>query len=150
MCVQLFVTLGSITHTLLGPRDFPGKNTGVGFHALLQGIFPAQRSNLCLLCLLHWQVDSLPLAPPIKFNWDTAHPLVYTAYLAAFMLHRQSGPMAHTTKSIYYLIFEEKACQSLIYAFYLVLSCILPSQLCLFLGQNFLKCIYLQHYAYLN
>ena len=46
--------------------DFPGKNTGVGCHALLQGIFPTQGSNLSLFCLLHWQVDSLPLAPPGK------------------------------------------------------------------------------------
>ena len=30
--------------------DSPGKNTGVGCHALLQGIFPAQGWNLCLLC----------------------------------------------------------------------------------------------------
>ena len=27
------------------PWDFPGKNTGVPFHALLQGIFPNQGSN---------------------------------------------------------------------------------------------------------
>ena len=39
-------------------RDSPGKNTGVGCHALLQGIFPTQGSNLCLPCLLHWQVGS--------------------------------------------------------------------------------------------
>ena len=43
--------------------DSPGKNTGVGCHALLQGIFPTQGSNLHLLCLQHWQVGSLPLAP---------------------------------------------------------------------------------------
>ena len=30
-------------------RDSPGKNTGVGFHVLLQGIFPTQGSNLGLL-----------------------------------------------------------------------------------------------------
>ena len=30
-----------------------GKNTGVGRHYLLQGIFPTQRLNLCLLHLLH-------------------------------------------------------------------------------------------------
>ena len=36
----------------------PGKNTGVGCYALLQGIFPTQRSNLCLLL---WQANSLPL-----------------------------------------------------------------------------------------
>ena len=35
-------------------------------HFLLQGIFPTQGSNLCLLCLLHWQADSLPLVPPRK------------------------------------------------------------------------------------
>ena len=46
--------------------DFPGKNTAVGCHALLQGIFPTQGSNLRLLCLLHWQAGSLPLAPPGK------------------------------------------------------------------------------------
>ena len=28
--------------------DSPGKNTGVGCHFLLQGIFPTQRSNPCL------------------------------------------------------------------------------------------------------
>ena len=31
----------------------PGKNTEVGCHALLQGIFPTQGSNPCLLQLLH-------------------------------------------------------------------------------------------------
>ena len=35
------------------PWDFPGKNTGVGCHYLLQGIFLIQGSNLHLLCLLH-------------------------------------------------------------------------------------------------
>ena len=38
---------------LLYPWDSSGKNTGVGCHALLQGIFPTQESNLHLLCLLH-------------------------------------------------------------------------------------------------
>ena len=35
------------------PRDSPGKNIGVGCHALLLGIFPTQGSNLHLLHLLH-------------------------------------------------------------------------------------------------
>ena len=47
---------------LLWPWDFPGKNTGVGCHFLLQRIFPTQGLNPHLLCLLHWQVDSLPLS----------------------------------------------------------------------------------------
>ena len=46
--------------------DSPGENTGVDCHALLHGIFPTQGSNPCLLCLLHWQADSLPLEPPEK------------------------------------------------------------------------------------
>ena len=53
---------------LLCPWDSPGKNTGVGCHALLQGTFLTQGSNPCLLSLLHWQVGSLPLAPPGKPN----------------------------------------------------------------------------------
>ena len=49
---------------LFRPWDFPGKNTGVGCHFLLQGVFLTQGSNLHLLCLLHWQVGTLPLTPP--------------------------------------------------------------------------------------
>ena len=49
-CVRLFVTLWTIQPTrLLCPRYSPGKNTGVGYHTLLQGIFPTQGSNLGLL-----------------------------------------------------------------------------------------------------
>ena len=43
-------------------RDSPGKDTGVGCHFLLQGTFLTQGSNPHLLCLLHWQADSLPLS----------------------------------------------------------------------------------------
>ena len=46
---------------LLCPWDSPGTHTGAGCHLLLQGTFPTQRQNLCLLRLLHWEVDSLPL-----------------------------------------------------------------------------------------
>ena len=47
---------------LLHPRDFPGKNTWVGCHFFLQGIFPNQRMKPSLLCVLQWQMDSLPLS----------------------------------------------------------------------------------------
>ena len=40
---------------------FQARNIGVGYHFLLQGIFPTQGSNPRLLCLLHWQAYSLPL-----------------------------------------------------------------------------------------
>ena len=44
---------------LLCPWDCPGKNTGVGCHFLLQGIFLTQESNMRLL---HWQAASLLLS----------------------------------------------------------------------------------------
>ena len=34
----------------------------MGYHFLLQGIFLTQGLNPNLLCLLYWQVDSLPLS----------------------------------------------------------------------------------------
>ena len=40
--VLLFVTPWTRAHGLLCPWNSPGKNTGVGCHALLQGIFPTQ------------------------------------------------------------------------------------------------------------
>ena len=54
--------------------DSPGKSTGVGCHALLQGIFPTQGSNPCLLCLLHWQAGSLPLGPPVNPYFSLMFP----------------------------------------------------------------------------
>ena len=60
---------------LLHPWDFPGKNTGVDCHVLLQGIFLPQGPNPHLLRLLHWQAGSLPLAPPGK-------PMRYTQWAA--------------------------------------------------------------------
>ena len=44
---------------LLCSWDFSGKNTVLGCHFLLQGIFPTQGSNLHLL---YWQADPLPLS----------------------------------------------------------------------------------------
>ena len=64
----LFQPYGLEPARLLCPWDSPGKNTGVGCHAL-QGIFPTQGSIPYLLCLLHWQAGSLPLAPPGKSPW---------------------------------------------------------------------------------
>ena len=46
---------------LLLPRDFPGKNTRVGGHFLLQGIFLAQGLNLHLWRLLPRQADAFLL-----------------------------------------------------------------------------------------
>ena len=47
-------TYGLKPPQLFCPWDSPGQNTGVGCHALLQGIFPTQGPNPYLLHLLHW------------------------------------------------------------------------------------------------
>ena len=47
-CLTL-VTSWTIFHQVPLSMDFPGKNTGVGCHFLLQGIFPTQGSNPNLL-----------------------------------------------------------------------------------------------------
>ena len=60
--VQLFETLCTGAR-LLCPWDSPGKNTGVGCHALFQGIFPSQGWNPGLLL---WQEGSLSLTAPGK------------------------------------------------------------------------------------
>ena len=64
--LRLFMTPWTVTTRLLCSWDALGKNTGVGCHFLLRGIFPTQGSNPCPLYLLHWQAGSLPLALPGK------------------------------------------------------------------------------------
>ena len=61
---------------------FPGKTAGVGCHLFLQGIFPTQRLNPCLLPLLHWQADTLPLShvgSPIHIMFYITN--IYKAYI---------------------------------------------------------------------
>ena len=52
-----FLPHGLQTARLLCPWYFPGKNTGVGCHFLLQGIFPSQELNLSLLHLGRYFID---------------------------------------------------------------------------------------------
>ena len=68
--------------------DSSGKHTGVGCHALLQGIFPSQGSNPCLLHLLHWQAGSLPLAPPEKSTCRQCKHIIFS--------QRGGGKYTHT------------------------------------------------------
>ena len=64
LCLTLCDPMDCSPPRLFCPWDSPGKNTGVGCHALLQGIFLTQGWNPHLLCLLHWRAGSLPLVPP--------------------------------------------------------------------------------------
>ena len=57
LCLTLLRPPWTIAPRLPHPWDFPGKNTRAVCHFLLQGIFPTQGLNLCLL---YWQEDSLP------------------------------------------------------------------------------------------
>ena len=61
---------------LLCPQNFPGRNTRVGCHFLLQGIFPTQGSNPCLL---HWQAYSLPLSH-LVFIYHSGNPRAFKNY----------------------------------------------------------------------
>ena len=79
-CYHLVVSDSLRPHGLqptsfLCPWDFPGKNTGVCCHSLLQGIFPTQGSNLCLLPLLPWQVGSLTSVT----TWEAPSQVIQTA-----------------------------------------------------------------------
>ena len=59
LCPTLWKTIDCPAR-LLCPWDSPGKNTGVGCHALLQGIFPTQGSN-----------------PGLPHCWQILHQLSY-------------------------------------------------------------------------
>ena len=64
VCSVMFNSLliyGLLFTRICCPWDFPGKNTEVGYHFLLQGIFLTQESSPSVFHLLHWQVGSLPL-----------------------------------------------------------------------------------------
>ena len=77
-CIQLFATLWTVACQAPLSMGFSSKNSGVGCHALLQGIFLTQGSNPPPLCLLHWQAGSLPLAPlgsPIPYTGSLSQTL---------------------------------------------------------------------------
>ena len=75
----------------LCPWNSPGKNTGVGCHFLLQGVFPTQGSNLRLLCLLHRQVDSLPPVPLESRN-KTIKSKITDNIISLSVLSAKPGP----------------------------------------------------------
>ena len=91
---------------LLCPWDSPGKNTGVGCHALLQGIFLTQGSNLRLLGFLHQQAGSLPPAPPACCQILRHHRADHRQGSGLLLLYRgwsekdlsDSGPCEHELK----------------------------------------------------
>ena len=103
LVIQLCPTLSELMDCSLPgsscPYKFSGKNTGVDCHFLPLGLFPTQGSNLHLLCFLHWQPDSLSLAPPGKpydfmpicvhiriSRWNAIHISRWNAWRPTFIL----------------------------------------------------------------
>ena len=93
---------------LLCPWDSPSKDTEVGCHALLQGIFPTQGLNRHLLHLLHWQVGSLPLAPPGKPHYGATYHCLHFSSPPVFFLLPSNQDFAPITP----LKPQPPACQS--------------------------------------
>ena len=58
-CLMLRDSMENVAYQAPLPMGFPGKNTGMGCHFPLQGIFLTQGWNPRLL---HWQAGSLPLS----------------------------------------------------------------------------------------
>ena len=58
---------------VLCPWDSPGRNTGVGCHFLLQGIFPAQGSSPRLMYPTHWHAffATVPPGKPLQMCSDS-------------------------------------------------------------------------------
>ena len=82
-----FVTPWTIAHQALLSMDNPGKNTGVGCHFLLQGIFLTQGSNPHVL---HWQVGS--------YHWATNHQGSLYIYMKPMYIYE-----AYICMCIYYI-----------------------------------------------
>ena len=78
-----------------------GKNTEVGYHALLQGIFPSQGSNTRLL---HWQGGSLPLVPPGKPPFTFCHWPKGTSLVAQMVKILPKAPPHPTPNSELWLL----------------------------------------------
>ena len=91
------------------------------FTFLLQGIFPTQGSNTCLLCLLLWQAGSLLLVPPGKPSetrdgWVCLQPerwiLIYDDYYVGHSghLHQAWEPIILWTAFLYLGRLEYASC----------------------------------------
>ena len=74
--------------------NFLGKDTIVDCHFLLQGIFPTQGANVCLL---HWQVDSLLLSHHQSHIYTLVQLL---SHVQLFLTPRTAIPQASLSFSI--------------------------------------------------
>ena len=85
-CVQLFATLWTEVHQAPLSRGFSRQEYWRGCHALLRALLLTHGSNPHLLCLLHWQVSSLPLGPlgkPLLLSHFSHFQLFETLWIIA-------------------------------------------------------------------
>ena len=92
--------------------EFSRKNTGVGCHTLLQGIFPTRGLNQLLH--LHCQVGSLPLAPPGK-------PITSVSRVTYFFFH------------VDVQLFQHHLLKRLLFSLLYYLCCFVKDQLIVFM-----------------
>ena len=107
-------------------RYCASSHTGMGCHALLQGIFPIQRSNQHLLCLLHWQAGSSPLAPPVA-------PLIWSSIVQFYFLWSCICGVGKKVRSGFSTICNEKSKWSFQSTQYLVNQFEKLKTLCIFM-----------------
>ena len=95
-CLTLLQPHGLQPARLLCRWDFPGKNTGVGCHFHLQGIFPNPHLQPCKKILYHWATretqtqaynnwimknQNYILVPDPAFPWPTKPSWISKSYL---------------------------------------------------------------------
>ena len=67
-CLTLLWPHGLQPARLLCPWDFPGKNTGVGYHFFIQGIFPFPGTEPASPALAGWFVTTEPPGKPALYR----------------------------------------------------------------------------------
>ena len=93
--VWLFATPWTVAHQASLSMNFSRQEYWSGCHFLLQGIFLTQGSKPHLVCLLHWQVDSLPLLrlePILNSQYGTT-PQVQSFYWLLWTTPIMEGPV---------------------------------------------------------
>ena len=117
---HLFTTPWTVAHQVPLSMDSPGKNTGVGCHDFLQGIFPTQGLNLCLLWLLHrrqilYQGSYLG-SPTYIAKYYYQHPLLkwciccnwWTKWTQSLKVRKRSNPhLFHLQHILYHCTIRE-------------------------------------------
>ena len=96
--VWLCATLWTVACELLCPWYSPGKNTGVGCHSLLHGIFPTQGLNQCLLHLLHCRQILYHLSHQESPTFLSLYRKGLASFRGKFVFHLQGYTCFHKVK----------------------------------------------------